>query len=103
MMSTGSFVIGYQIQLTQVENTYVLQFKSILPDRTAKFDISVAGPLAGAILSLSMLGLGLWLSVNPDASEELVQVPSLLFQGSLLLGTTSRAVLGYEYAFSPSN
>lgn len=77
-----------------------MQFKSICPDRTAKYDISVAGPLAGAILSLSMLGVGLWLSCNPEASDELVQVPSLLFQGSLLLGSVSRAVLGYEYALT---
>ncbi|CAM6045604.1 unnamed protein product [Sphagnum compactum] len=74
----------------------VTQFKSICPDRTAKFDISVAGPLAGATLSSSMLAVGLWLSVNPDARDALVQVPSLLFQGSLLLGVTSRAVLGQE-------
>lgn len=74
----------------------VTQFKSILPDRTAKFDVSVAGPLAGAILSVSMLAVGLWLSVSPEASGELVEVPSLLFQGSLLLGTATRAVLGYN-------
>lgn len=74
----------------------VTQFKSILPDRRAKFDISLAGPLAGGILSLSMLGVGLLLSVSPEASDELIQVPSLLFQGSLLLGTISRAVLGYD-------
>lgn len=60
----------------------------------------MAGPLAGAILSLSMLGVGLGLSCNPEASDELVQVPSLLFQGSLLLGSVSRAVLGYEYALT---
>jgi membrane-associated protease RseP (regulator of RpoE activity) len=78
----------------------VTQFKSICPDRTAKFDISVAGPLAGAILSSSMLAVGLWLSINPDAHDALVQVPSLLFQGSLLLGVTSRAVLGPEVMHS---
>lgn len=77
-------------------NNSCLQFKSILPDRTAKFDVSVAGPLAGAILSVSMLAVGLWLSVSPEASGELVEVPSLLFQGSLLLGTATRAVLGYK-------
>lgn len=73
-----------------------LQFKSILPDRTAKFDVSIAGPLAGGLLSLSMLGAGLWLSVTPEGTNELVEVPSLLFQGSLLLGTATRAVLGYK-------
>nr|XP_024402167.1 probable zinc metalloprotease EGY1, chloroplastic [Physcomitrium patens]PNR35432.1 hypothetical protein PHYPA_023332 [Physcomitrium patens] len=72
----------------------ITQFKSILPDRMAKFDISLAGPLAGGLLSLSMLSVGLWLSVGSEATDELVQVPSVLFRGSLLLGSATRAVLG---------
>lgn len=60
----------------------------------AKFDISVAGPIAGGLLSLSMLSAGLSLSVNPQATGDLVQVPSVLFRGSLLLGSATRAVLG---------
>lgn len=75
-------------------NKPFLQFKSILPDRMAKFDISLAGPLAGGLLSLSMLSVGLWLSVGSEATDELVQVPSVLFRGSLLLGSATRAVLG---------
>ncbi|XP_058105819.1 probable zinc metalloprotease EGY1, chloroplastic isoform X2 [Magnolia sinica] len=73
----------------------ITQFKSILPDRRTKVDISAAGPLAGAALSFSMFCVGLLLSSNPDAAGDLVQVPSLLFQGSLLLGLISRATLGY--------
>lgn len=73
----------------------ITQFKSILPDRKTQVDISVAGPVAGAALSFSMFVVGLLLSSNPDASAELVQVPSMLFQGSLLLGLISRASLGY--------
>lgn len=72
----------------------ITQFKSNLPDRMAKFDISVAGPIAGGLLSLSMLSAGLSLSVNPQATGDLVQVPSVLFRGSLLLGSATRAVLG---------
>lgn len=75
--------------------SWFLQFKSILPDRKAKVDISLAGPFAGAALSSSMFAVGLLLSSNPAAAAELVQVPSTLFQGSLLLGLISRAVLGY--------
>ena len=60
------------------------------------FDISMAGPLAGAILSFSMFSVGLWLSSNPAGTSDLVQVPSNLFQGSLLLGLLSRAILGYR-------
>ncbi|XP_019458254.1 PREDICTED: probable zinc metalloprotease EGY1, chloroplastic [Lupinus angustifolius] len=73
----------------------ITQFKSILPDRSTKVDISLAGPFAGAVLSFSMFAVGLLLSSNPDAAGDLVQVPSLLFQGSLLLGLISRATLGY--------
>ncbi|XP_074557398.1 putative zinc metalloprotease EGY1, chloroplastic [Curcuma longa] len=73
----------------------ITQFKSILPDRKTKVDVSMAGPLAGAALSFSMFFVGLLLSSNPAAAGDLVQVPSMLFQGSLLLGLISRATLGY--------
>ncbi|KAK9128465.1 hypothetical protein Syun_017262 [Stephania yunnanensis] len=73
----------------------ITQFKSILPDRSTKVDISLAGPFAGAALSLSMFCVGLLLSLKPDATADLVQVPSMLFQGSLLLGLISRSILGY--------
>ncbi|CBI31216.3 hypothetical protein AAG906_003520 [Vitis piasezkii] len=73
----------------------ITQFKSILPDRRTKVDISLAGPFAGAALSCAMFSVGLLLSSNPDAAGDLVQVPSMLFQGSLLLGLISRATLGY--------
>lgn len=73
----------------------ITQFKSILPDRSTQVDISIAGPFAGAALSFSMFAVGLLLSSNQDAAGDLVQVPSTLFQGSLLLGLISRATLGY--------
>ncbi|KAJ7976433.1 Peptidase M50 family protein [Quillaja saponaria] len=73
----------------------ITQFKSILPDRSTRVDISLAGPFAGAVLSFSMFAVGLLLSSNPDATGDLVQVPSILFQGSVLLGLISRATLGY--------
>ncbi|GER51997.1 ethylene-dependent gravitropism-deficient andyellow-green 1 [Striga asiatica] len=73
----------------------ITQFKSILLDRKALVDISLAGPFAGAALSFSMFTVGLLLSSNPSVAGELIQVPSMLFQGSLLLGLISRAFLGY--------
>ncbi|ONM10149.1 putative zinc metalloprotease EGY1 chloroplastic [Zea mays] len=75
----------------------ITQFKSILPDRKTMFDISMAGPVAGAALSFSMFFVGLLLSSNPVGASDLVEVPSQLFQGSLLLGLISRATLGYRY------
>ncbi|CAL5435605.1 unnamed protein product [Camellia sinensis] len=71
----------------------ITQFKSILLDQKTKVDISLA--VAGATLSFSMFAVGLLLSSNPNATGDLVQVPSMLFQGSLLLGLISRATLGY--------
>jgi hypothetical protein len=46
-----------------------------------------------------MFAVGLLLSSNPAAAGDLVQVPSMLFQGSLLLGLISRAILGYAYVY----
>ncbi|KAJ1293265.1 hypothetical protein BS78_01G054400 [Paspalum vaginatum] len=74
----------------------ITQFKSILPDRKTMFDVSMAGPVAGAALSFSMFFVGLLLSSNPVGASDLVEVPSQLFQGSLLLGLISRATLGYR-------
>jgi len=74
----------------------ITQFKSILPDKKTMFDISMAGPVAGAALSFSMFFVGLLLSSNPVGANDLVEVPSQLFQGSLLLGLISRATLGYR-------
>ncbi|KAL9246099.1 hypothetical protein vseg_019677 [Gypsophila vaccaria] len=80
----------------------ITQFKSIIPDRKTQVDISVAGPFAGAILAFSMFAVGLLLSSNPEPAGDLVQVPSTLFQGSLLLGLISRASLGYSAMHSTS-
>ncbi|KAF6150178.1 hypothetical protein GIB67_023133 [Kingdonia uniflora] len=80
----------------------ITQFKSILPDRRTKVDISLAGPFAGAALSFSMFSVGLLLSLKPYAAGDLVQVPSMLFQGSLLLGLISRATLGYTCGLTTS-
>ncbi|XP_028062089.1 probable zinc metalloprotease EGY1, chloroplastic isoform X2 [Camellia sinensis] len=80
---------------SSVELGIASQFKSILLDQKTKVDISFAVPFAGATLSFSMFAVGLLLSSNPNAAGDLVQVPSMLFQGSLLLGLISRATLGY--------
>ncbi|KAI7991540.1 hypothetical protein LOK49_LG12G02178 [Camellia lanceoleosa] len=80
----------------------ITQFKSILLDRKTKVDISLAIPFAGATLSFSMFAVGLLLSSNLNAAGDLVQVPSMLFQGSLLLGLISRATLGYACGLTMS-
>ncbi|HEY9750851.1 MAG TPA: site-2 protease family protein [Allocoleopsis sp.] len=66
------------------------RFESILPNRTALFDVAFAGPAAGGLVSLLMLITGLVLS-HPGS---LFQVPADFFKGSILVGTLAKVVLG---------
>lgn len=66
------------------------RFESLIPNRTVLFDVALAGPAAGGIFSLILLLLGLTLS-NPSS---LFQIPAPFFQGSLLVGSLARVVLG---------
>jgi membrane-associated protease RseP (regulator of RpoE activity) len=68
----------------------ITRFESLLPNRTALFDIALAGPAAGGIVSLIMLIVGLVLS-HPGS---LFQLPNQFFQGSILVGSLARVVLG---------
>jgi Peptidase family M50 len=66
------------------------RFESLFPNRTVLFDVAFAGPAAGGLYSLFLLILGLVLS-SPNS---LFKIPSLFFQGSILVGTLARVVLG---------
>jgi membrane-associated protease RseP (regulator of RpoE activity) len=66
------------------------RFESLLPNRSVLFDISLAGPAAGGVISLAMLVGGLLLS-HPGSA---FQIPSGFFQGSVLIGALARVVLG---------
>lgn len=68
----------------------ITRFESLLPNRTALFDIAIAGPAVGGIISLLMLIVGLVLS-HPGS---LFQLPNQFFQGSILVGSLARVVLG---------
>jgi membrane-associated protease RseP (regulator of RpoE activity) len=68
----------------------LMRFESILPNRSVLFDVSFAGPAAGGLLSFIFLFLGLVLS----HTGSLFQIPADFFQGSILVGTLARAVLG---------
>lgn len=70
----------------------ITRFESLLPNRTALFDIAFAGPAAGGILSLLMLITGLILS-HPGS---LFQIPSQFFQGSILVGAIAKLFLGAQ-------
>ena len=68
----------------------ITRFESLVPNRKVLFDIAAAGPIAGGIVSLVMLLVGLLLSHQGS----LFQVPVEFFQGSILVGTLARVVLG---------
>ena len=68
----------------------ITRFESLLPNRKVLFDIAFSGPAAGGILSLLMLLVGLLLS-HPGS---LFQLPNQFFQGSILVGSLARVVLG---------
>ena len=68
----------------------ITRFESLVPNRKVLFDIAIAGPAAGGIVSLLILMVGLLLS----HAGSMFQVPSEFFQGSILVGTLARVVLG---------
>lgn len=68
----------------------VTRFQSLVPNRNVLFDVAIAGPAAGGIVSFIMLLLGLVLS----RQGSLFQVPTEFFQGSILVGTLARVVFG---------
>ena len=68
----------------------ITRFESLLPNRTALFDIAVAGPAIGGILSLLLLISGLVLS-HPGS---LFKLPTEFFRASVLVGTLAKVILG---------
>ena len=68
----------------------ITRFESLLPSRSALFDIAFAGPAAGGIVSLVMLITGLLLSHEGS----LFKLPTQFFEGSILVGTVARVILG---------
>ena len=68
----------------------ITRFESLLPNRTALYDISFAGPATGGVISLLLLVIGLTLS--HDGS--MFQLPAEFFRASILVGTLARVILG---------
>ncbi|MGJ5672021.1 MAG: site-2 protease family protein [Nostochopsis sp.] len=68
----------------------ITRFESLLPNRKVLFDIALAGPAAGGIVSVLMLITGLLLSHQGS----MFQLPNQFFQGSILVGSLAKVVLG---------
>jgi membrane-associated protease RseP (regulator of RpoE activity) len=72
----------------------ITRIESILPNRSVLFDVALAGPAAGGLLSFGMLIIGLVLS-HPGSQ---FQLPVGFFQGSVLVGALAKIVLGSKLA-----
>jgi membrane-associated protease RseP (regulator of RpoE activity) len=68
----------------------ITRFESLVPDRSVLFDVAIAGPATGGLISLLMLIVGLLLS-QPSGGLE---IPAQFFQGSILVGSIAKIVLG---------
>ncbi|MEB3211113.1 MAG: site-2 protease family protein [Leptolyngbyaceae bacterium] len=68
------------------------RFETVLSNRTVLFDIAIAGPIFGGVLSLVFLIIGLLLSHQGS----FFQIPTSLLQGSVLVGVISRIILGSQ-------
>ncbi len=68
----------------------ITRFESLIPNRSVLFDVAIAGPAFGGLLSFILLILGLILS-QPGS---LFQLPTTFFQGSVLVGTLAKTILG---------
>ncbi|MGD1920853.1 MAG: site-2 protease family protein, partial [Pleurocapsa sp.] len=68
----------------------ITRFESLLPNRTALFDIAFAGPALAGAISLILLVTGLTLS-HPGS---MFQLPTEFFRASVLVGTLAKVVLG---------
>jgi hypothetical protein len=65
------------------------RFESVVRDRKTLFDVAFAGPAVGGVLSLILLVLGLLLS----HTGSLFHLPTVFFEGSILVGTLAKVAL----------
>ena len=70
----------------------ITRFESLLPNRTALCDISLAGPALGGLISLVLLIVGMIMS----HSGSIFQLPTEFFQASILVGSLAKVIFGSE-------
>ena len=68
----------------------ITRFESLIPNRTVLFDVAFAGPALGGTLSLVMIFFGLIMS----GANNTLEIPTLFFQGSILVGGLAKLILG---------
>ncbi|MGK7947069.1 MAG: site-2 protease family protein [Microcystaceae cyanobacterium] len=70
----------------------ITRFESLIPSRSILFDLSLVGPACGGVISLFFVILGLILSHEGS----LFQIPTQFFQGSILVGSLAKVILGEQ-------
>ena len=68
----------------------ITRFESLLPNRTALCDISLAGPALGGLISLALLITGMVMS-HPGS---VFQLPTEFFKASVLVGSLAKVIFG---------
>ena len=68
----------------------ITRFESLLPNRTALCDISLAGPALGGLISLLLLVTGMSIS-HPGST---FQLPTEFFKASVLVGSLAKVIFG---------
>ncbi|MGK7891743.1 MAG: site-2 protease family protein [Leptolyngbyaceae cyanobacterium] len=85
-LSPPFFIPAWQIGTFGV----LTRFESVIPHRTALFDVAFAGPAMGGAISLFLFVLGLFISHQGSV----FQLSPSFFQSSILVGVLARMVLG---------
>jgi membrane-associated protease RseP (regulator of RpoE activity) len=67
------------------------RIQSSLPNRQVLFDLAIAPAIGSGLISLIFLAVGLFLSGHHDGN---LQIPSQVFQASVLVGILGKLVLG---------
>ncbi len=70
----------------------ITRFESLIPTRNALFDVALAGPACGGIISFILLIIGLTLSHEGS----LFQIPTEFFQSSILVGSLAKVIVGEQ-------
>ena len=71
----------------------ITQYKSLCKTREDMFDVAYAGLAASGALASFLFLSGLIMSMDQDA-QALIPVPTVLFQGSVLLGSLAKTFIG---------
>eukprot|EP01026_Neomeris_dumetosa_P084044 TRINITY_DN9808_c0_g1_i4.p1 TRINITY_DN9808_c0_g1~~TRINITY_DN9808_c0_g1_i4.p1 ORF type:complete len:603 (-),score=88.41 TRINITY_DN9808_c0_g1_i4:332-2140(-) len=81
----------------------VTPIRSLIKDKQTMWDVAFAGPAVGFALSAGLFFVGLYYTsfqlggdLSPEQLQSYIPVPTTLFQGSLLLNSICKSILGTQ-------